>query len=99
MDSGGFILGQGSLRRALAILGCLVILYFASGGIFLHEHTSGPETVCPVCHALHAPALAVAPVHLIVVAQQIAWQASPPEPTPPTESVSLYRASRAPPQA
>jgi hypothetical protein len=99
MDSQGLLFGRGSMRRALAILGCVALLYFAAGGTFLHEHTGGPDTSCHVCQALHMPALAVAPVKLIPEAQHIAWHASLPENAVPSDSFSLHRASRAPPQA
>src|SRR6266481_2040029 len=48
-------------KRALAILGCVALLYFAAGGVFAHQHTGGPETACHVCQSLHVPALAAAP--------------------------------------
>jgi hypothetical protein len=91
--------GQASLRRALAIVGCVAVLYLAAGGAFLHEHTGGPDTACHTCQALHIPALVVAPVKLIPEAQQVAWHASLPEASTPSESFSLHHASRAPPQA
>jgi hypothetical protein len=91
------ISGHGSLRRALAVLGCVALLYLAAGGAFLHEHTGGPETACHTCQALHIPALVVAPVKLIPEAEQVAWHASLPEAQAPADSFSLHRASRAPP--
>lgn len=99
MHSQGLIFGQGNLQRALAILSCVALLYFAAGGTFLHEHTGGPDATCHICQALHMPALAAAPLKLIPEAQQIAWHASLPEAATPSESFSLHRASRAPPQA
>jgi hypothetical protein len=99
MHSQGPSFGQGSLRRALAILGCVALLYFAAGGIFLHEHASGSDTVCPVCQALHMPALAVVLLHLIPAVHQIAWHAAPLQHASPLDSFSLHRASRAPPLA
>src|SRR5262252_8032244 len=45
------------LRRWGAVLACLALLYFAAGGHFLHQHQSGRDTVCHVCHSLDAPAL------------------------------------------
>ena len=98
MHSRGLIFGNSSVRCALALLGCLALLYFAGGSI-LHHHTSGPDTACHICQALHVPALAVAPVKLIPEAQQIAWHASLPEHAAPSDSLVLQRASRAPPLA
>lgn len=95
MDSAKFILG----KRTLALLGCVALLYFAGGGAFVHQHTGGPETACPVCQSLHMPALAAAPLDLIPEARQIAWHAVLPENVSPLDSFSLHRASRAPPAA
>ena len=36
-------------ERTAAAAVCLALLYFAAGGSFLHDHKSGPETVCYVC--------------------------------------------------
>jgi hypothetical protein len=86
-------------KRALAILGCVALLYFAAGGAFVHQHTGGPETACHVCQSLHMPALAAAPLDLIPEARQVAWHAVLPENAAPLDSFSLHRASRAPPAA
>jgi len=59
MNSLGTIFGHKGMRRALAILGCLALLYFVAGST-LHHHTSGPDTACHICQALHMPALAAA---------------------------------------
>jgi hypothetical protein len=95
----GVIFGGKGKRRALAVLGCAVLLYFAAGGSLLHHHSGGPDTPCHVCQALHMPALAVAPVKLIPEAEQIAWHAAPRQHAAPTDSFALHRASRAPPSA
>src|SRR5215472_10073012 len=81
---GRAIFGCATLRRALAIVGCMALLYFAAGGTLLHHHTGGPETACQLCQALHAPALAAAPVKLIPEAQQVAWHAALPESAVPS---------------
>src|SRR5215470_8509275 len=99
MDMWALSLRQRSIRRALALLGCVALLYFAAGGTLLHHHTSGPETTCHICQALHAPALAATTVRLIPEAQQVAWHASLPESPAPSDPFGLYRASRAPPQS
>jgi hypothetical protein len=99
MSLRGFIFGPGGLRRAVAVIGCAALLYFAAGGTFLHQHSGGPETACPVCQALHMPALVTAALQLIPHAQHLAWCASLPELAAPAEPFSLHRASRAPPQA
>jgi hypothetical protein len=95
MDCAKFISG----KRALAILGCIALLYFAAGGAFVHQHTGGPETACHVCQSLHVPALAAASQDLIPEARQVAWHAVVPENQAPLDSFSLHRASRAPPVA
>jgi hypothetical protein len=90
------IFGHKHTRRALAIAGCVVLLYFAAGGS-LHHHTSGPETACHICQALHMPALAVAPARVVPEAQQAAWHVAVPQHRGPSDSFGLHRASRAPP--
>lgn len=84
-------------RRTLALLGCVVLLYLACGGLLLHHHTGGPETVCPVCHSVHTPALAVDYVDLLSQPQQAASTAYLPAAPAPLDSFALHRASRAPP--
>ena len=96
MQSLGTIFGHQRTRRALAILGCLALLYFTAGAT-LHHHTNGPETACHICQALHMPALAAAPLALIPQAQQVTWHASLPQHATPSDSFALHRASRAPP--
>jgi len=86
-------------KRALAILGCVALLYFAAGGTFAHQHNGAPDTACHVCQSLHAPALAVASVDLIPQARQVAWHAVILENVSPLDAFSLHRASRGPPVA
>jgi hypothetical protein len=86
-------------RRALAILGCVALLYFAAGGAYVHQHTGGPDTACHVCQSLHMPVLASAPLELIPETGQVAWHAVLPENAAPLDSFSWHRASRAPPTA
>lgn len=86
-------------RRALAILGCVALLYFAGGGAFVHQHSGGADNVCHVCQALHMPALAAAALDLIPQARQIAWHAVLPDKVSPLDPFALHRASRGPPSA
>jgi hypothetical protein len=95
MNSARFIF----VRRALAFLGCIALLYFAGGGALFHHHTGGPETACHFCQSLHMPVLAAAPLDLIPEARQLDWQAILPENVSPLDSFALHRASRAPPSA
>ena len=90
------IFGRKSRQRALAILGCLALLYFVAGAT-LHHHTDGQDTACHVCQALHMPALAAAALNLIPEPLQVTWHASAPEHAAPSDSFTLHRASRAPP--
>jgi hypothetical protein len=55
MNLHGLKSGIRNRQRTLAILACLALLYLAAGVAFLHQHTSGPETPCHVCQAVHAP--------------------------------------------
>jgi hypothetical protein len=93
-------LSRGTIaHRALAVLGCAVLLFFAAGGTFLHHHQGGPETVCHVCQALHMPALAAASFDLITTQGPSTCYSSILQHAAPEDSFALHRASRAPPTA
>lgn len=96
MFSRAFISGRSNAQRVLALVSCVVLLYFAAG-TFAHEHKSGPETACSICQALHMPAMAGAPLGLMAGAQPVVWQGSLSPRTAPADSFCLHRASRAPP--
>ena len=99
MDSKRPIFGRTSLRRALAVLACVALLYFAAGGSFLHQHAKGPDTACHICQALHMPALAAAPLDLVSTPEIVTWYASVPQHAAPNDTLTLHRAGRAPPSA
>jgi hypothetical protein len=99
MQAGKPIFGRTNARRALAVLACAVLLYFAAGGSLLHQHTNGPETACHICQSLHMPVLAAAALDLVAVPELIARYFSLPQHAAPSNSFSLHRASRAPPSA
>jgi hypothetical protein len=99
MGSQGTIFGRTFVRRALALLGCAVLLFFAAGGTFLHHHQGGPETACHVCQTLHMPALAAASFDLVTAPEPITWYSSLPLDAAPDDSFAFHRASRAPPTA
>jgi hypothetical protein len=92
-------MGRNTGRRALAILGCIALLYFAGGGVFVHQHSGGPDSVCHVCQSLHVPTLAAASLNLIPEAGQIAAHTVFSDDSAPLKSFALHRASRAPPSA
>jgi hypothetical protein len=93
----GTIFGRTIVSRALALLACAAMLYFAVGGPLLHQHTKGPDTACHICQALHMPALAVAPLDLVSTPQIVTWYSSLPQHSAPSDSFTLHRAGRAPP--
>jgi hypothetical protein len=95
----GRFFARKTARRAVAVLACAVLLYFAAGGSLLHQHTNGPENTCHVCQSLHAPVLAAAALDLVAVPELIARYSSLPQHAAPSNSFSLHRASRAPPSA
>jgi hypothetical protein len=97
MNTQGSMLGQTFTRRALALLVCVGLLYFAAGGALFHEHTKGPDTACHICQALHMPALEAARLALIRTPQIITWDSSLPRHAAAIDSFSLHRAGRAPP--
>jgi hypothetical protein len=86
-------------RRAAAILGCAVLIFFTAGGTFLHHHQGGPNTACHICQTLHMPALAAASPHLNHTLAPLTWYFSLPLREVPQDSFALHRASRAPPSA
>jgi hypothetical protein len=99
MGLGRTIFGRTFARRALALLACSVLLYFAAGGSLLHHHTGGPENACHICQSLHMPALAAAALDLVATPELISRYSSLPQRTAPSNSFSLHRAGRAPPTA
>jgi hypothetical protein len=87
------------LLRTVALLACVALLYFGAGGSLLHEHTSGPDSVCHICQALHMPALAASTVGLLAAPEVVTRYCSPAKHVVWLESFSLHRAGRAPPTA
>src|ERR1700741_1846990 len=93
----GLKLESWSWRRRLALLGCIALLYFASGGALLHQHSGPPDTACSVCHSVHVPVLAAAVLELFPQEQQVTWHPCIPQSPTPLDAFSLHRPSRAPP--
>jgi len=93
------IFGRTAIRRALAVLACAALLFFAAGGSFVHKHTNGPDTACHICQALHMPALTAARLDLVSTPEVVTWYSSLPQHSAPSDSFSLHRAGRAPPSA
>ena len=99
MKRQGNIFGRKFARRALALLACATVLYFAAGGTILHNHSGGSGTACHICQSLHMPALAAAALDLVYVPELVTWNFSLAPHTAPSNSFALHRASRAPPSA
>jgi hypothetical protein len=99
MHKGMRIFGRKVVSRALALLACGALLYFALGATLPHGHAQGPDNACHVCQALHMPALAAARLDLASTSQIITWYSSAPQHAAPSDSFSLHRAGRAPPTA
>src|SRR5712692_4362812 len=97
MDPQEATFGRMTVRRALALLACAALLYFAAGGSLFHQHTNGPDTACHICQALHMPALAAARLDFNSTPQIISRFSSLPQHVAPSDSFSLHRAGRAPP--
>ena len=95
----GRMFARKTARKALAVLACAVLLYFAAGGSLFHHHTGGPENACHICQSLHMPVLAAAALDLVATPELIARYSSLPQHAAPSNSFSLHRASRAPPSA
>ena len=88
--------GTRAERLAAAAI-CLALLYFAAGGSFLHDHKSGPETVCHVCQSMHAPALAVSSGGIVLYPELRGWYVARPVVLAATDEFSLHPSGRAPP--
>ena len=99
MPSQRTIFGRVTVRRALALLACAALLFFAAGGSLFHEHKNGPDTACHICQALHMPTLEAARLDLASMPQLITWYSSLPQDAAPSDTFSLHRAGRAPPTA
>lgn len=99
MSSWGAKLGGAFSRRAVALLACALVLYFAVGATLPHQHAQGPDSACHVCQALHMPALAAARLDLSSAPEFVTWYSSRPQHIAPSDSFFLHRASRAPPAA
>jgi len=99
MSSLGAKFGSAFSRRAVALLACAALLYFAVGATLPHEHAQGPDNACHICQALHLPVLAAARLDLSSAPEFVTWYSSLPHHVAPTDSFSLHRASRAPPSA
>jgi hypothetical protein len=99
MNTQGSMPGETITRRALALLACAALLFFAAGGSLLHQHTNGSENACHVCQALHMPALAAARLDLVSAPQVVSRYSWLPQRVAPSNFFSLHRAGRAPPTA
>jgi len=99
MRTQGSIFAAPTARRALALLACAVLLYFAVGGTLLHQHKDGPGAVCHICQSLHMPALAAAQQYAAQAPRLVTWNAAIALDAAATDSFGLHRASRAPPAA
>jgi len=99
MSDGAKILTGKRLRRFVAAMLCLALLYFAGGGSLLHQHNGGPDNACHICQSLHAPALTVAFSGIASAPRISGWYDSRPVVTAALDEVSVLRAGRAPPSA
>jgi hypothetical protein len=99
MNTQGSMPGQTITRRALALLACAALLFFAAGGSLFHQHANGSENACHICQALHMPVLAAARLDLISTTRIVTRYSSLPQRAAPSNSFSLHRAGRAPPTA
>lgn len=84
-------------RRVLALLAGMSLLFFAVGGNLFHQHSKGPETACHICQLLHMPALASASLDLLAAPEIFSRFTARAYCPAPVDSLSLHRASRAPP--
>src|ERR1700676_3790814 len=97
MSSWNTIFERMSTRRALTLLACFALLFFAAAVSPLHQHTKGPDAACHVCQSLHAPALTASFSGIASAPQITGWHDSRPSLTAALDDVSLLRSGRAPP--
>src|SRR5215467_10240098 len=88
-----------AVRRAGALFVCLALLYFASGGSFLHQHRAGHASVCHVCQSLHAPALTPSVSGIASAPRVAAWLSATTGSNPALSEFEPLHAGRAPPSA
>ena len=93
------IFGGKHVRRALAVLACAALVYFAAGGVVLHHHSASQGEACHICQALHMPVLAAATFDPVAVPEFVTWYSALGQHSVPLDSFDLHRASRAPPAA
>ena len=99
MPSAGQNSQPGLTRRIAAAAVCLALLYFAAGGSFLHQHKSGPETVCHVCQSLHAPGLTVSSSGLAFSPEITGWHVVRTVTLAAFDEFCFHPSGRAPPVA
>jgi len=99
MNTWGTVFERVSTPRTVALLTCVALAFFATGGSLFHQHTMGPDTACHLCQALHLPAIAAAHLDLSLTPQIISWYCLLPLRAAPSDSFSLHHAGRAPPTA
>ena len=93
------IRGFVALKRAAAVAACLVLLYFGTGGAYLHHHKAGSEAPCHVCQSLHAPGIGPSAHGLLSTPAAIGWYSDVAVYAAPSDPFSFHRAGRAPPTA
>src|SRR5260370_38856304 len=84
---------------AWVIIACLALMSSPAGAPFAHKPKRGPQTACPICQAIHMPALVAAPAELVPTPRLLSWCVSLPFHAAPLDSFAFHRASRAPPAA
>jgi hypothetical protein len=88
---------NGAFRRIAAVSVCFLLLYFAAGGSFLHQHKGGPDPVCHVCQSLHAPALAASWQALVSYPELTGWHSAKPLQLAALDEFCFLPSGRAPP--
>ena len=88
-----------TFKRAIALAGCAVLLYYAAGGAYLHQHKIGDETPCHICHTLQTPTLSASSQALLSAPLFVAWYSPLTERSAPRAVFSPQQAGRAPPSA
>ena len=85
------------LRFAVLITALLAVLFVASGAASLHVDAPGSEATCPICHAVHMPALRGAPAEALASFETVARLVVPEARLTQAVPAALHAPPRAPP--
>ena len=84
-------------RLAVLVAAVLAVLFVASGAALWHLDAPGSEATCPICHAVHMPALRGAPAETLASPTTFGWLVVPEARLAHAAPAALNAPPRAPP--